>query len=280
MSFWSGETLAARLPGLVEPFEESKIDCAAYTLQVGPEVYVSPSIVDDASTTKVRLRKGQSFAIPAGQFAFLLTEERIRVPSSALAFISIKARIKFKGLVNVSGFHVDPGYEGRLIFSVFNAGPAPVHLARGDDCFLMWFASLDVPSEEIKKMPGFDAIPSSLINPIAGEIQSFAGLLEKIRSTEKRIDVIDKAQSKINPILLEKIRWVIVTPIFAAFLVLAIMLGFRACDAPPTVLQIVPVGGSLPQLSDPGPSSASQPGAPVAAPPQGEAPPDQSVAAP
>ena len=185
MSFWSGETLAARLPGLVEPFEESKIDCAAYTLQVGPEVYVSPSIVDDASTTKVRLSEGQAFAIPAGQFAFLLTEERIRVPSSALAFISIKARIKFKGLVNVSGFHVDPGYEGRLIFSVFNAGPAPVHLARGDDCFLMWFASLDVPSEEIKKMPGFDAIPSSLINPIAGEISSFAGLLEKIRSTEK-----------------------------------------------------------------------------------------------
>ncbi len=271
MSFWSGETLAARLPGLVEPFEESKIDCAAYTLQVGPEVYVSPSIVDDASTTKVRLRKGQSFAIPAGQFAFLLTEERIRVPSSALAFISIKARIKFKGLVNVSGFHVDPGYEGRLIFSVFNAGPAPVHLARGDDCFLMWFASLDVPSEEIRKMPGFDAIPSSLINPIAGEIQSFAGLLEKIRSTEKRMDVIDKAQSKI---------WVIATPIFAALLVLAIMLGFRACDAPPTVLQVVPVGGSLPQLSDPGPSSASQPGAPVAAPPQGQAPPDQSVTAP
>ena len=51
------------------------------------------------------------FTIPPGQFAFLLTEEVVSVPPDALAFISIRAKTKFRGLVNVSGFHVDPGYQ-------------------------------------------------------------------------------------------------------------------------------------------------------------------------
>jgi dCTP deaminase len=46
-------------------------------------------------------------------------------------------------LVNVSGFHVDPGYHGQLTFAVFNAGPVPIHLKRGQPIFLIWYASLD-----------------------------------------------------------------------------------------------------------------------------------------
>ena len=40
--FWSGETLRERLAPLIEPFEPERVDCAAYTLSVGREVYVSP----------------------------------------------------------------------------------------------------------------------------------------------------------------------------------------------------------------------------------------------
>lgn len=189
MSFWSGERLQERLPALIGGFDASRIDCAAYRLRVGPEVYISPtSEAKDARTqTKARLADGQGFAIPPGQFAFLLTEERVSVPPDAIGFISVRATVKFRGLVNVSGFHVDPGYDGRLVFSVFNAGPAPVHLQRGDDCFLIWYADLDRPSAHIYSGPGFDGIPTRLINPIAGEIQSFEGLLAKIKETDKKL---------------------------------------------------------------------------------------------
>jgi dCTP deaminase len=202
VSFWSGEKLAEQLGGLITPFDPRQIDCAAYRLRVGPEVYISPSDdADDAKTrTKVQLAAGQSFPIPPGQFAFLLTEERVAVPKDALAFISVRATVKFGGLVNVSGFHVDPGYRGRLVFSVFNAGPAPVHLARGDDCFLIWYADLDRETALAKSGDGFDNIPTKLINPISGEIQSFEGLLAKIRANEKRMDGIDREQSIIKAI--------------------------------------------------------------------------------
>lgn len=214
MSFWSGETLGERLGDLIKPFDARQIDCAAYRLRVGPEVYISPSEdADDAKTrTKVQLTDGQSFPIPPGQFAFLLTEERVSVPRTALAFISVRATVKFGGLVNVSGFHVDPGYQGRLVFSVFNSGPAPVHLARGDDCFLIWYADLDRETALAKTGDGFDNIPTKLINPIAGEIQSFEGLIAKIKATEKRMDGIDREQSLIKGLALliaaESLAWI------------------------------------------------------------------------
>ena len=42
MSIWSGATLSEELPRLVTPFNAKQIDCAAYTLRVGEEIYVSP----------------------------------------------------------------------------------------------------------------------------------------------------------------------------------------------------------------------------------------------
>ena len=195
MTFWSGERLGERLPDLVDSFDSARIDCAAYRLRIGPEVYVSPTDqAKDAQTkSKVSLDPGEAFTVPAGQFAFLLTEERVTVPDTALAFISVRATIKFRGLVNVSGFHVDPGYKGRLVFSVFNAGPGPVHLARGDECFLIWYADLDRATKLVKTGGGFDDIPTKLINPIAGEIQSLAGL-------SKRMDAIAAEQTLVRVI--------------------------------------------------------------------------------
>ena len=185
MSFWSGDRLLEALPKLITPFDATRIDCAAYTLRVGAEVYVSPTSRQDALTrTRETLDDKQGFVIPPGQFAFLLTEEIITVPDSALAFISMKARIKFKGLINVSGFHVDPGYTGRLVFAVFNAGPTAVHLARGDDCFLIWYASLDRESQFVRKTPPIDGIVSGLITPITGEVQSLASLSHRIDRVE------------------------------------------------------------------------------------------------
>lgn len=220
--FWGGKRLDDELKALISDYHPSRLDHASYRLRVGPEVYVSPTGEPDdpRNKPKTQLAEGQGFTIPAGQFGFILTEEYVRVPMEAVAFISIRAGYKFRGLVNVSGFHVDPNYKGRLIFSVFNAGPGPVHLSRGEPCFLIWYADLDRPAQ-VKEKNGFDSIPSELTGPIAGGLQSFAGLLSKINENDKklgdRVSAVEREQAVI--------KW-------AAALVVGalIALGLRECS--------------------------------------------------
>lgn len=200
-AFWSGETLCQRLERLISPFSVSRVDCAAYTLAIGPEVYVSPNdqTADPTTVTIRKLSDGEGFTIPPGQLALLLTEETVTVPSDALAFISIRARSKFRGLVNVSGFHVDPGFRGQLTFAVFNAGPIPIHLKRGQTIFLIWYAGLDRDTEFKKRGPVRLGINPEVVTAIAGELQSFAGISKKIKDVDKglseRIHAIEKEQT-------------------------------------------------------------------------------------
>jgi dCTP deaminase len=220
--FWGGSRLEKELPALVAGYKPERIDGASYRLTVGPEVYVSPTGEPDdpRNKPKTQLAEGQGFTVPAGQFGFILTEEKIIVPTSAIAFISIRAGYKFQGLVNVSGFHVDPNYEGRLIFSVFNAGPGPVHLCRGEDCFLIFYADLDQP-KQVPKKEGFDSIPSRLTGPIAGGLQSFASLLSKINENDKkltdRVSTVEREQAVL--------KWAIALAIGAL-----VTVGLRECS--------------------------------------------------
>jgi len=93
------------------------------------------------------LGEGDSIVIQPGEFALLTTWEKLSIPLSHAAFISLKISYALRGLVNVSGFHVDPGFRGHLVFSVYNAGPRPAVMRRGDRVFMIILADLDGESE-------------------------------------------------------------------------------------------------------------------------------------
>jgi dCTP deaminase len=244
MTFWSGKTLLRRLPELIDAPDDACVDGAAYMLKVGPEYYVTPNdrTADPHATTIKRLDAGQAFSIPAGQFGYILSEESVSVPTDALAFISIRARVKWKGLVNVSGFHVDPGYKGRLLFAVYNAGPVSIHLRRGDAVFLIWFAGLDEDSPEFAKDgTPVTKIDTQSITQVAGEIYSVHGLADKIRGTEKelseRIGKLERANAVIYVIAGMMIT---VTAAFAGQWLIRHVMGPEAQPAQVQLQQNVP----------------------------------------
>ena len=113
---------------------QNRVICGAYELALGNEVFRT----DSSSQKKEFLdRDNEQVVINPGQFALLLTYEQVNIPIDKIAFISIKAGIKLKGLINVSGFHVDPGFSGKLVFSVYNAGSSQISLMKGNPCFLI-----------------------------------------------------------------------------------------------------------------------------------------------
>lgn len=192
-------------------------------------------------------------SIPPGQFAFVLTEEVVNVPPGAMAFISMKATFKLKGLVNVSGFHVDPGWCGPLIFSVFNAGPSPVHLQRGLPLFLIWYADLDAASERRKTQPGPASIPPHIINNITGAIGSLYALDKRLGDAEKRVaDDHKKLNDRVHDV--EKNQRVIQTLLtilgtLVGSLLVAVVVSYLRSNPPPQfVVPYAPPSGAAAPL--------------------------------
>lgn len=189
MTFWRGEKLQAKVAasiqagkgGIIEPFDPKQIDCNAYTLRMGDRFFCTADHERSEAPKKIQLTPGQSFLIPPGQFAYLLTRESIRIPTDAMAFISMRTSTKFAGLINVSGFHVDPGYEGKLLYAVFNASPSAIHLCEGDELFKIWFCDLDAQSSMTKGPgDGVSDISNELIRGMDGQIYSLQRLAEKV----------------------------------------------------------------------------------------------------
>ncbi len=185
--------LLAKHQNIIMPFEQGRVVCGAYELSLGDEIFRTDS--KDRKKETLTQPKEQ-ITINPGQFALLLSHESVSIPQDKIAFISIKAGIKLKGLVNVSGFHVDPGFKGKLVFSVYNAGSGPVSLIRNEPCFLIWFAELDLFDNEktsyengSHEHKGQDSIPVKYIDSL------LSGELASPHALSKRIDDVDHKKS-------------------------------------------------------------------------------------
>jgi dCTP deaminase len=219
MAFWSGEKLARHLPSLVHGFDPKNIDCASYRLCVGDQVFATSdkfvtSSATDPIVSVLSKAPNHTLRIKPGQFAFLMTKESVKVPNDAIALISMRAGYKFKGLINVSGFHVDPGWEGQLLFSIYNAGPAEVIVERGEAMFLIVFSDLDRMSSMVYSgsSKGQRDIKTSLLQNMTEQVFSplmlqrrIEDLVEKVRAVESTANtwkIVTIAVSSVIGILL------------------------------------------------------------------------------
>ena len=184
-----------------------------FDLRLGDEVFIT------RRDEPIKLQDGKEFvSISPGEFALLITEEEIKMPADLMAFINVRFSYKQKGLINISGFHVDPCYEGKLIFSVFNAGPNDIILRKSEPVFMIFFSKLtddiskfqDALSDESKedyflglvgntaylniknknlKKKGFTKIPSDMMLSIKGISVSLAENNSRIERLENRIKI-------------------------------------------------------------------------------------------
>lgn len=258
MAFWSSETLKRQIVAerIIEPYVASNVKHGAYELGLGSSVFTT------SEGQKRSLTAEDQVAILPGQFALLITEERIRVPTNAIAFISIKAGIKFRGLVNVSGFHVDPGFKGRLKFSVFNAGSKNIVLDRAQRVFLIWFARLDLTTSDTYNGDHLnqDDITSDDVMKIQGDVASPAALKTRLdeveRMYDKRLAATERSvevHSRLTVALLAAIIVGFLTTTFATL---------RGCDSQRAAVE----SSKTPSQVQPVPQIAPSPAQPVTSP--------------
>src|SRR5947209_2040658 len=192
MSFWSTEKLRSKhgaFEKLIEPWDGNRVQHGAYELSLGPEAFITTK----GTKRCLDVAKNKQIEIPPGQFGLLLTDETVSIPPNAIAFISIKFSIKQRGLVNVSGFHVDPGFTGRLKFAVYNAASQNVVLSYKAPVFMIWFSDLTGTSKDM--YDGAHAnqieITDEDVMKIQGQVASPGALKRQIERLRNEVRVLE-----------------------------------------------------------------------------------------
>ncbi len=155
-------------------FDPKLVSEVSYDLGVGDEVFLSENRIPN------RLDKESPYVVlPPGQFALIKTFEEIFIPPDLIGLLSIKSKYKFKGLINISGFHVDPTYKGYLIFSVQNVGPNEIRLEYKRPTFMLFLAELKTHAVEYRQR-GYDRIPLEFMDQLGGPSVNLATLKKEL----------------------------------------------------------------------------------------------------
>ncbi len=153
-----------------------------YDLRLGSEVYLSTK---DAPFKLSELNP--YLAIGPGEFAILMTYEFLHIPADLIGFISLRFTWAGQGLINISGFHVDPTYKGYVVFSVYNAGPRNVVLKYMDRVFMILFATLPRKVEK-ERSPGHKTLPLDIVSSVKGPPISLWSLDKRLKKLETRLE--------------------------------------------------------------------------------------------
>ncbi len=179
-----------KLPIFIHNFDVNLLGPANYDLRLGEDAYVTTGKLPRKLSSV-----NDTVAIEPGEFGILTTYESIYVPHDLMGLISLRVRYKTQGLVNISGFHVDPGFEGKIIFSVYNAGPRNVVLRYKDPIFMIMYEKLESPVKEGYEVKGtfskgpLENIPSDIVTTLSGPSVSVISLDKKIKRLEIQVIV-------------------------------------------------------------------------------------------
>jgi len=128
------------------------------------------------------------FTIEPGEFAVLVTEEFVYLPNTVMALLSMRNRYKQMGLISVSGFHVDPGFHGKIVLTVYNAGPQEILLKYGERMFMLAFSDVGNNARPYGKGPL--GLSTTSIAPLKGTSVSPRTLDERLRRLETIVQIL------------------------------------------------------------------------------------------
>lgn len=122
----------------IRPFAAQNVQAAAIHLTLG-------NIIVTAGGDKIDIGHGKGYLLKAGHTVTVTTKEHIGLPRDYVGRIGVAARLGSVGILAAHAFQIEPGFEGRLSFALFNAGKPPFRLRAGDPVIGLEIARLAVP---------------------------------------------------------------------------------------------------------------------------------------
>lgn len=128
----SGDVKITNFSGDIEP--------ASYDLRVGSNGILSDGIID--------ISKKRCIKIPRGSTAVIYPCEEIKLSNKVAARYGLRSKFARRGLILLSGPQIDPGFEGILSVTVFNAGTDYVRIDHLEKFATIEFMELSSPASK------------------------------------------------------------------------------------------------------------------------------------
>jgi len=174
-------------------FDPSALESCSYDVRVGSWGVIGGSGQERDLTGEHGLE------LPPGGYAGLVSWERFKLPLDVFARLGAKRSYSYDGIILLTGSIVDPGYEGHLLFGVYNASQKRYVLRRGAKICTVVFERL--PAEvERKVSPQPDLLqgrlPDAFINKMANmEVLPWMQISERVKQIEQiTSDILDLRQ--------------------------------------------------------------------------------------
>lgn len=123
----------------IAPYTQANVNAASLDLCLGSVDAVGRQSADQADPAG-------GIEIAPLECIHAWTRETVALPDNMTARVGPMARLSHLGLFLGHGLQVDPGFEGRLAFSLFNASPNPISLSIGEAILSLELIVLGTPS--------------------------------------------------------------------------------------------------------------------------------------
>lgn len=142
-------------------------------------------------------KEHRSLVVNPGELVYVLTMEGLRLPKDIKAELSLKRKLSVSGILVLGGFGIDPGYEGQLLFALYNFSPDPFQLEPGRKLIAAQFYLLsqkEIPPQ--REMETVDRFPDAIVRmmlrykptSMEGLRQAFDELVIKFNNIRDEID--------------------------------------------------------------------------------------------
>lgn len=170
-----------------ETYSERCLSFNSYNVRIGCLIVFS-------GTGEIReLKNNETFSIAPGAYVGITSRENFTFPLNVCGMIGTKRRFSYEGLILLTGNLVEPGYQGHLLFTVYNASNKPAFLQFEQTLCSIVFTELEHSAEKHFHDPSLieGKFPADFVRQI-GQVDpsGYASLrteIEKITGLNERL---------------------------------------------------------------------------------------------
>jgi dCTP deaminase len=170
-------------------YEETCLEGSSYDVRVGSKGVVG------GDGREIDLKEDHLELLP-GSYCGVVSYEKFLLPNQVFARIGSKRALSYDGVILLTGALVDPGYEGHLLFGLYNASQRKIVIRRGKKICNVVFERLPSPSSksapsDVNLLNG--SLPDAFVDRMANmEVLPWMQISERVKQIEQITkDILD-----------------------------------------------------------------------------------------